>query len=204
MIAGVVRVIRALDRRGGLASERGQRAYARATPLVRGLHRAVVADVAQRVDGRSATILDIGAGPGDLVRGLRTTLPGATVAGVEPAAGMRAIAAERGTELLDGRSEALPVADGSVDLVVSTLASHHWDDPVAAFREIARVLRPDGEAWIDDVRFAGYGLDEARAFATAAGLAQGAIHRRVLDVRVFGIRLFARLVIAPSPGSTAT
>ena len=49
---------------------------------------------------------------------------------------------------------ALPFADNSVDLVVSTLSLHHWDDPAAGLNEIVRVLGPGGQAWIYDFRTA--------------------------------------------------
>jgi ubiquinone/menaquinone biosynthesis C-methylase UbiE len=53
-----------------------------------------------------------------------------------------------------GDVAALPFADNSVDLVVSTLSLHHWDDPAAGFNEIVRVLGPGGQAWIYDFRTA--------------------------------------------------
>jgi ubiquinone/menaquinone biosynthesis C-methylase UbiE len=43
------------------------------------------------------------------------------------------------------RAEQLPVADASVDTVVSTFVLCTVDDPQAALREIVRVLRPDGQ-----------------------------------------------------------
>lgn len=46
----------------------------------------------------------------------------------------------------------LPHPDDSVDLVVSSLSMHHWPDVPAGLREIQRVLRPGGQAWIYDVR----------------------------------------------------
>jgi ubiquinone/menaquinone biosynthesis C-methylase UbiE len=49
---------------------------------------------------------------------------------------------------------ALPFDDGSVDLVVSSLSQHHWDDPAGGLRDIVRVLRSGGQAWIYDFRFA--------------------------------------------------
>ena len=47
---------------------------------------------------------------------------------------------------------ALPFADGSVDLAVSRSTIHHWADPVQAFREIGRILRPRGVAILHEPR----------------------------------------------------
>jgi SAM-dependent methyltransferase len=47
-------------------------------------------------------------------------------------------------EVLDARAEHLPVPDGSVDTVVSTLVLCTVGDPVATLAEINRVLAPDG------------------------------------------------------------
>ena len=49
------------------------------------------------------------------------------------------------TRLIDAPAEHLPFPDGSVDTVVSTLVLCTVDAPDAALREIARVLRPDGQ-----------------------------------------------------------
>jgi SAM-dependent methyltransferase len=46
--------------------------------------------------------------------------------------------------VLRAGAEALPVATGSVDTVVSTLVLCTVPDPAAALEEIRRVLRPDG------------------------------------------------------------
>jgi SAM-dependent methyltransferase len=190
----MVRVIRALDRRGGLATRRGEGGYARAAVVFAGLHRRAAADAAATLDG-AATVVDIGAGPGDLLVLLAELAPASERIGVEPSAEMRAIAAQRGIGELDGRAEALPLGDASADLVVSTLSAHHWNDPVAAFREIARVLRPGGEGRIYDVRFAGFSGEEARKIAIAAGLDATSVRRSVLADRLFGLRLYSLLTI---------
>ena len=192
----VVRAIRALDRRGGLATLRGERAYAGAAGLFAGLHARAAADTVATLR-RGGTVVDVGAGPGDLLAAIGTAAPRLEAIGVEPSAEMRAIAASRGITEVDGRAEALPIADASVDLLVSTLSAHHWQDPVAAVREMARVLRPGGEARIYDVRFAAFSTAEARALARAAGLDPSTVGRRVLSERLFGVRPYCLITITP-------
>jgi SAM-dependent methyltransferase len=59
----------------------------------------------------------------------------------------------RAAEILDAPAEHLPLPDASVDTVVSTLVLCTVDDPERALREIARVLRPDGQLlFIEHVR----------------------------------------------------
>ena len=77
----------------------------------------------------------------------------------EPEPGMRKKLARRLprngclTEIVDAKAEQLPFADESVDTVVSTLALCTVDQPERALREIARVLRPDGQLlFIEHVR----------------------------------------------------
>jgi SAM-dependent methyltransferase len=68
----------------------------------------------------------------------------------EPAAPMRrrlkkaVRRSNRTATILDATAERLPVDDGSVDTVVSTLVLCTVDRPVVALDEIKRVLRPDG------------------------------------------------------------
>ncbi|WP_457148363.1 class I SAM-dependent methyltransferase [Mycobacterium sp. URHB0021] len=55
--------------------------------------------------------------------------------------------------IVDAPAERLPLADASVDTVVSTLVLCTVDDPDRVLREIARVLRPDGQLlFIEHVR----------------------------------------------------
>lgn len=77
----------------------------------------------------------------------------------EPEPGMRRRLARRlqrhgrVARIVDAPAEQLPLADGSVDTVVSTLALCTVGDPERALREIARVLRPDGQfLFIEHVR----------------------------------------------------
>lgn len=77
----------------------------------------------------------------------------------EPEPGMRRKLARRlkrhgrVAQIVDAPAEQLPLADGSVDTVVSTLALCTVGDPERALREIARVLHPDGQLlFIEHVR----------------------------------------------------
>lgn len=192
------RAILGLDRRLDLFAPHGVAVYAWVAPrILRGFYRAVAADAAARLAGRAdAIVLDVGAGPGDLIGELVRVLPDALVTGVEPEATMRAAASARGRQVLEGRAENLPVSDGSVDLVVSTLSAHHWDGLGPALAEFCRVLRPDGEVRIYDLRFAAPTTRELEAAAAEAGFR--AVSRTVYPARAF-VRPFALLRLARDP-----
>lgn len=66
--------------------------------------------------------------------------------GVDPAKGMIEIAQRLtpNATFYTSMAEALPLQDASVDLALSTVSFHHWQDQAAGVREIARVLRPGG------------------------------------------------------------
>ncbi len=55
-----------------------------------------------------------------------------------------------------GRAEAMPFPDNSVDLVVSRGSIFFWDDPVKGLKEVNRVLRPGGKAYIGGGAGSGY------------------------------------------------
>ncbi|AQT82828.1 methyltransferase type 11 [Mycolicibacterium litorale] len=109
------------------------------------------------VDDAYGRVLEIGAGTGLNV----AYYPGAVEELVltEPEPGMRRQLSRRLERLgraasVSGASaEQLPAADASVDTVVSTLVLCTVEDPQRALREIARVLRPDGQLlFIEHVR----------------------------------------------------
>jgi SAM-dependent methyltransferase len=87
--------------------------------------------------------VDVGAGTGKFTASL--VKHGFSVTAVEPIPEMRA-ALESGlptVRALEGKAEAIPLPDGSVDLVTFAQA-WHWVDNAAASAEVARVLRPGG------------------------------------------------------------
>jgi len=89
------------------------------------------------------TVVDLGAGTGAMTR----LLVGRSrrVVAIEPDARMREVLARcvPNAEAVDGRGEAMPLENGTVDAVVAS-SSWHWMDRVPALREVARVLVPHG------------------------------------------------------------
>ena len=64
------------------------------------------------------------------------------------------LARERGLENIStrlGDVESLPIADATLDLVVSRYSAHHWARPDKALREFRRVLKTGGMFVLSDV-----------------------------------------------------
>ena len=110
---------------------------------------AVVAMAAPRAGER---VLDIACGTGN--GALLAAARGADVVGVDAAPRLVGVAEERAAaaglslELLVGDALALPVADASFDVVISIFGVIFATDPARAIAEVARVLRPDGRAYV--------------------------------------------------------
>jgi Methylase involved in ubiquinone/menaquinone biosynthesis len=126
---------------------------------LRWVYRSLARDLAPAVP-RGATVLDVGTGPGILLAELARRRPDIELIGVDISADMvaaaRANLAPYGSRVTvhTGDVADLPLADASVDLIVSSLSAHHWAAPAAAVPELARVLRPGGRAYIYDMRYA--------------------------------------------------
>jgi len=71
--------------------------------------------------------------------------------GIEPSEKMASLARQRGTEVIEGRVEALPLGDASVDAVFLITVLCFVRELERALREVARVLRPGGHAIVASV-----------------------------------------------------
>jgi demethylmenaquinone methyltransferase/2-methoxy-6-polyprenyl-1,4-benzoquinol methylase len=105
-----------------------------------------------RVPRSAGRVLDVATGTAAVAIELAQAVPGRTVVGVDQSPEMLAAGrarvgqaglAER-IELLEGRAESLPFADGELDALTFTYLLRYVDDPVATMRELARVVRPGG------------------------------------------------------------
>ena len=96
-----------------------------------------------------AVVLDLGAGTGHASLALKRRYRSSQVIALDLAEGMLREASRRQTLLrrfrrVCGEASALPLRDGSVDLVFSNLMLQWCQDPDAVFGECRRVLKPGG------------------------------------------------------------
>ncbi|MEW2306492.1 methyltransferase domain-containing protein [Streptomyces sp. NPDC006655] len=100
-------------------------------------------------------VVDIGSGTGSQTRALAAAVgPDGVAIGVEPNGGLRAVAEERSADsrarFTDGDALALPMPDGSMDVVWCERVLQHLSEPDRAVGEMARVLRPGGRVALLD------------------------------------------------------
>jgi SAM-dependent methyltransferase len=128
------------------------------------------------------TALDVATGGGHVARRLREV--GLDVVTVDPAPGMR-------PDVI-ARAEDLPFAEASFDVVACRVAAHHFPDPAAALREMARVSRhlvlvadnlyageegEDADRLRDPTHVRNYSKEEWRELLAQAGLVLEAFER---------------------------
>lgn len=128
---------------------------------LRGFYRHVAEDVAATAPS-GGQMLDVGTGPGLLLLEVARRRPDLQIVGSDVSPDMVARARTNidgagvsdrvTTEVADVTN--LPYDAQRFDVVVSTLAWHHWPRPADAANELARVCRPGGEVRIYDFWFA--------------------------------------------------
>jgi ubiquinone/menaquinone biosynthesis C-methylase UbiE len=109
---------------------------------------------------QSGRALEIGPGPGYLGLEWLKNTEGTRLTGLDISAGMVKVAEKNAleyglgdrAEYVVGNAMALPFDDGVFDAVFSNASLHEWDDPVAVFNEIHRVLKEGGKFYISDLR----------------------------------------------------
>jgi SAM-dependent methyltransferase len=85
--------------------------------------------------GDARTVVNVGAGTGSYEPSDRV------VVAVEPSAVMASQRAPDAAPVVRALAEELPFHDGSFDAAMAVLSDHHWSDPIAGLREMARVAR---------------------------------------------------------------
>jgi malonyl-CoA O-methyltransferase len=142
-------------------------------------------------------VLDAGAGTGQGSRALKRRYPRALVLAADSSRRMLRVAARRAGWLrrfarVQADAVALPLADASVDLILSNLMLP-WSEPDAVFAEFRRVLAPRGL-----LSFTSFGPDTLKELRAA--WAQVDSHRRVsqfIDMHDLGDALIRAGFAAP-------
>jgi len=176
----------ALDPRGVRRSfDRAARTYDAAAVL----HAEVRGNLLARLDFMTLNprvVMDAGAGTGHAGRKLKVRYPKALVIALDSSPGMLEEAARRQSWLrpvvrVCADAEQLPLADGSVDLILSNLMLQ-WCDPDSVFAEFRRVLKPGGL-----LTFTTLGPDTLREFRSAwAAVDSGSHVNQFFDMHDIG------------------
>ncbi|MGE4351548.1 MAG: class I SAM-dependent methyltransferase [Bdellovibrionales bacterium] len=94
---------------------------------------------------RTSCIVDVGCGGGEALASYHE-MGFTNLIGIEPSESFRKTASsalKETTTILDGHFEKLPLADASVDALISRYSLHYCPDVGVALAEAARVMKPD-------------------------------------------------------------
>lgn len=107
---------------------------------------------------KGGDVLELGPGPGYVGLELSKKLKPTSLTGCEVSPAMIRFAEKNAAEYgiparyVLGNCMEMPFADESFDTVISNGSLHEWGNPIRAFDEIYRVLRPGGRYCITDLR----------------------------------------------------
>ncbi|GAA4594164.1 2-polyprenyl-6-hydroxyphenyl methylase/3-demethylubiquinone-9 3-methyltransferase [Actinoplanes octamycinicus] len=165
------------------------------------------AELIPRPAGPGRVLLDAGCGGGLLAPHVRDL--GYRHIGVDLRRAGLALAAGQGVTPVGGDVAALPLADGSADVVVAGEILEHVPDLPATVAELCRVLRPGGTVVLDTVNATGLSRFITVTLAERAGVAPIGLHDPALFVAParlraefarWGVRLAVRGVRPSMPG----
>ena len=154
-------------------------------------------------------VLDLGSGAGfDCFLAARAVGPSGTVIGVDMTHEMLAKARENAkkngftnVEFRLGEIEALPVADGTVDVIISNCVINLSPEKARVFREAYRVLKPGGRLAVADIVATAPLPDEVKGdWAAYTGCMAGASQITELEEMLHQSR-FEQIRIAPKDAS---
>ena len=132
------------------------------------------------------TVVDLGCGGGlDVFLAARKVGPTGKAIGIDMTPEMIALArknrASLGADNVEfrlGEIEMLPVADATVDVIISNCVINLSNDKDAVFREAFRVLRPGGRFQVSDMVWAGEPPADRGDIESWAGCVAGALELR--------------------------
>ena len=112
---------------------------------------------------QSDSVLEVGFGPGVVIRHLTELTPSGHISGIGPSQEMVDQARDRNSaairtgrlDLQRGSVESLPFGDNSFDQALAINSMQVWPDALAGLRELRRVLKPGGKIALGFTRFSG-------------------------------------------------
>ncbi|HZE22298.1 MAG TPA: class I SAM-dependent methyltransferase, partial [Desulfobaccales bacterium] len=144
--------------------------------LMRLIYRRFVADLAEGLP-LGTSLLDVGTGPSYLLGYLGQVRPDLNLWGLDFDYGMisrarprqKALTPQAEPRWLVADACLLPFPEGVFDHVVSTFSFHVWPCPVTGLKELLRVLKPRGRAWVYELRREA-SFRDLQSFARETGL----------------------------------
>jgi ubiquinone/menaquinone biosynthesis C-methylase UbiE len=128
-------------------------------PLMRLIYRLFVKDLAKALP-QGSRFLDVGTGPGYLLSYLSKARPDLNLCGLDFSYDMirraklrqRTLTPHTPVRWIVANACLLPLPAGIFDHAVATFSFHIWPCPVAGLKELQRVLKPGGQAWVYELR----------------------------------------------------